>query len=184
MNINPFIQTAFGAIIGGFVVIATSWFNTMREKRKEIQSWYEQRYVTEGIDPLLAYLTNLSFRFLRLPKDDIILLPELSVPIEALTRIEVLLGINGGMEFLSVFIAKIYDSLSSEEYQDSAINPLFELCRLFYQLRQEVLRLIPRDINHKNQQLGITQFSDSIKLHILEYIGLTDELVYKQRPII
>ena len=87
MDINPFIQTAFGAIIGGLVVIATNWLNTKREKRKEVQAWYEQRYVTEGIDCLLAYFTNLTFHFVRLPNDKAILLPDAPVPVEALTRI-------------------------------------------------------------------------------------------------
>jgi len=184
LDINPFIQTAFGAIIGGLVVIATNWLNTKREKRKEVQAWYEQRYVTEGIDCLLAYFTNLTFHFVRLPNDKAILLPDAPVPVEALTRIEILLGINGGMEFLGVFIAKINATLlSSEEEQDLAIVPLFELCRMLYELRQEVLRLIPRKINHKNQQLNIAQFSDSIALHIFNYVEGTRVVDRKKEQI-
>jgi hypothetical protein len=178
LNINPFIQTAFGAIVGGLVVIATSWFNTMREKRKEVQAWFEQRYVTEGIDPLLTYFSNLTLQLMQMPDGKTIPLPDATVPIEALTRIEILLGIKGGMEFLSVFIGKVNASLQlTEKDRDDAIIPLFELCRLLYKLRQEVLKLIPREIRHKNQQLNITELSDSISFHVLEYCGGIDELM-------
>jgi len=159
------MQTAFGAIVGGGVVVATNWLNTAREKRKLVQEWYEQRYVTEGLDPLIAYFSNLALRFLGSPNHETILLPDATVPVEALTRIEVLLGISGGMEFLSVFIAQIHESLaSSGEYQDIAITPLFRLCETLYQLRQEVLKLIPSKVSRKNQELNLTQFRDSIVL--------------------
>jgi hypothetical protein len=181
LDINPFIQTAFGAIIGGFVVIATNWLKTAREKRKEVQAWYEQRYVTEGIDPLLTYLTNLTLHFIRLPDQRIMLLPDATVPVEALTRIEVLLGISGGMEFLSVFMARINTGLvSSEEYQDSVIVPLFRLCEKLYELRREVLKLIPSKIHHKKQELDLTQFRDSIALLVVGYVEETDALILKE----
>jgi hypothetical protein len=184
LNISPFIQTAFGAIVGGLVVIATSWLNTKREKRKEIQAWYEQRYVTEGIDPLLAYFTGLSFHFLSLPSNNkTIPLSELPVPVEALTRIEILLGINSEMEFLGVFIARVYACLQSAEYYDAATEPLLKLCRILYQLRQVVLELIPEKIDHKNQQLNITYLSDRIALLIMKFVEVTDRLIYKQEPI-
>ena len=130
-----------------------------------MQEWYEQRYVTEGLDRLLAYFTNLALRFLGSPNHETILLPDATVPVEALTRIEVLLDVSGGMEFLSIFIAQIHESLaSSGEYQDIAVIPLFRLCETLYQLRQEVLNLIPSEVSRKNQKLNLTRFRDSIVL--------------------
>ena len=140
MDINPFIQTAFGAIVGGGVVVATNWLNTTREKRKEVQEWYEQRYVTEGLDRLLAYFTNLALRF--------------------------------------------HESLaSSGEYQDIAVIPLFRLCETLYQLRQEVLNLIPSEVSRKNQKLNLTQFRDSIVLLVDTFVKEADALNRKNQQI-
>jgi hypothetical protein len=184
LDINPFIQTAFGAIVGGGVVVATNWLNTTREKRKEVQEWYEQRYVTEGLDRLLAYFTNLALRFLGSPNHETILLPDATVPVEALTRIEVLLDVSGGMEFLSIFIAQIHESLaSSGEYQDIAVIPLFRLCETLYQLRQEVLNLIPSEVSRKNQKLNLTQFRDSIVLLVDTFVKEADALNRKNQQI-
>jgi hypothetical protein len=101
LNINLFIQTAFGAIIGGLVVIATNWLNTRQGKRKDIQDWYEQHYVAECIDPLLTYFTNLSFMMRNKPPSSIgrpLLLPDANVPVEAMVRLQVLIGLTGSID--------------------------------------------------------------------------------------
>lgn len=182
MNINPFIQTVFGAIVGGLVVIATNWLNTTREKRKEVQEWYEQRYVTEGIDPLLVYLSNLLFHLTRSSNDEKIILPVAMVPVEALTRIEVLLGISGGLDYLSVFINDVNTSLSShEEYQMLAVQPVLDLCKILHQLRQEVLKLIPNYVTRKNQELDITRFRERIVSLIVDYDEAFEALKRKEK---
>ena len=45
-----------GPIIGAIVAISAIWAKEILEARKNNQSWFEQTYITEGIDPLLAYL--------------------------------------------------------------------------------------------------------------------------------
>src|SRR5687767_1869697 len=45
-----------GAIIGAIVAVTAIWAKEILEARKNAQSWFEQTYITEGIDPLLAYL--------------------------------------------------------------------------------------------------------------------------------
>lgn len=182
MNISPFIQTAFGAIVGGLVVIATSWFNTVREKRKEIQEWYEQRYVTEGIDPLLVYLSNLIFRVTNAPDEKIVTLPDAVVPVEALTRIEVLLGIKGEVDHLSVFINDVNVSLKLSwwEYSALAVQPLFDLCEALYHLRQEVLKLIHSTVSRKTQDLNLASFRDRIVNIIVNYDEDFEELKRKE----
>ncbi len=92
VDINPFIQTSFGAIVGGGVVVATNWISTHREKRKTIQEWYEQRYITEGVDCLTTYFTYLLLCFSNPDETDLVSLPNTPIPVEALTRIEFLLG--------------------------------------------------------------------------------------------
>ncbi len=104
VDINPFIQTSFGAIVGGGVVVATNWISTHREKRKTIQEWYEQRYITEGVDCLTTYFTYLLLCFSNPDETDLVSLPNTPIPVEALTRIEFLLGrretVSGGIEGL------------------------------------------------------------------------------------
>ena len=183
MDISPFIQTAFGAIVGGGVVIATNWLNTAREKRKEIQEWYEQRYVTEGLDPLIAYFTNLALRFPNPLPNEIARIPDATIPVEALTRIEVLLGVNGGMEYLGVFIVHINRHLSSgdyEDYQEMAIEPLFELCKMLYELRQEVLERIPKEIHRKNQKLDVEQHRNRILIRTRTFVE--EALLARKHP--
>ncbi len=167
------------------MVIATNWLNTKREKRKEVQDWYEQRYIMEGIDPLLTYFTNLTLQFMPLPDNKILPLPDAIVPIEALTRIEVLLGVSGGMEFLSTFIGGVNASLVlSEEYQSITILPLFRLCETLYQLRQEVLRLVPHKINRKNQELDLVKSRDDIVRLVMNYNEDYSELKRKKHEMV
>ena len=176
MNISPFIQTAFGAIVGGLVVLATSWFNTMREKRKEIQAWYEQRYITEGLDPLLAYFTNMAFGIMRIPDHDTLILPPAVVPVEALTRFEVLLNLSGGMEYLGVFIAELNICLAPKsDDKNVAIEPLFQLCEVLYRLREAILEAIPTRISRKNQRLDITVYRNRI-------VAIVDDLLKENHP--
>jgi hypothetical protein len=49
-----------GAVIGAIVAVAAIWAKEMLEARKTIQNWFEQTYITEGVDPLLALLPIFS----------------------------------------------------------------------------------------------------------------------------
>jgi hypothetical protein len=48
--------TAVGALIGGLVALASLILKEQFDRRRGIQSWYEQTYITEGIDRLIVYL--------------------------------------------------------------------------------------------------------------------------------
>jgi hypothetical protein len=63
----------------------------------------------EGIDPLLTYFSNLALHLTYMPDNKTLPLPDATIPVEALTRIEVLLGIKSGMEFLGVFITHLIE---------------------------------------------------------------------------
>src|SRR2546421_7143597 len=89
------MQTAFGAIVGGGVVIATNWLATRAEKKRQIQEWWEQQYVTEGIDRITAYLNSVQIYSIIMntslgTNPPMIDKPQ-EVPLEALARLEALL---------------------------------------------------------------------------------------------
>ncbi len=179
MDISPFIQTTFGAVVGGAVVLITNRVMVRAEKRKEIQDWYEKTYITEGVDRLLAYLTHLSLCFLPVTEGVNLSEPDVQIPSEALTRIEILLGKEknsvGGVEYLGVYIASIHKSVRTDENADSAINMLFQLIEILFELRWYVLSLIPSKVNRKNQQLDVSDFRERFESILREYYVEVDK---------
>lgn len=51
--------TAVGAIIGGLITIAALVLKELFDRRRAVQSWYEDTYISEGIDRLIVYLSGL-----------------------------------------------------------------------------------------------------------------------------
>ena len=62
MDIAQVAQTLVGTIVGGFIVIATNWISSQRESRRATQEWYEQTYLTDGIDLVIAHLISIRFK--------------------------------------------------------------------------------------------------------------------------
>src|SRR6202035_2900016 len=101
MEIGQFIEaligTFVGTITGGCIVIAANWLTHQWSKRKDAQEWYEKTYISEGIDPLIAYFVYLDSRF-----DDFLYRNKMKkryislenidpIPVNALARIAILL---------------------------------------------------------------------------------------------
>lgn len=51
--------TALGALIGGLVTLGSIIIKEWFDRRRAIQSWYEQTYITEGVDRLVVYVSSL-----------------------------------------------------------------------------------------------------------------------------
>jgi hypothetical protein len=45
-----------GPVIGAVVAVTAIWVKEVLESQRNCQSWFEQTYITEGVDSLLAYL--------------------------------------------------------------------------------------------------------------------------------
>jgi hypothetical protein len=92
LDISPFVQTAFGAIVGGSIVVATNWLTARAERKRHAQEWWEQKYVSEGVDHLITYLksvqlysANMNLSIGHTPP--LVAKPQ-EVPLDALTRTE------------------------------------------------------------------------------------------------
>ncbi len=62
----PFLQTLFGAIIGGIIVILTQHRSERRKEKRELNTWFQEEYVVTGIEMVIMRLRGIvfSYRFL------------------------------------------------------------------------------------------------------------------------
>jgi hypothetical protein len=151
MNIDPFIQTVFGAIVGGGVLLITNRLVARADKRKAVQEWYENVYVTEGIERLIIFFKSLELYFLDL-KHPVGEIPRLireleDIPIEALVRVEALLQ----KDHFSWIILLAYPALGSEieAQRKAAGKAINEALYVLYGLRNAFLQAIPK-MSHKH----------------------------------
>lgn len=92
MNVGQLIQTLFATVVGGLIVIATNWISAKGKSREAIQEWYEQTYIIEGIDPLVAYYQYLVFSLFDQSNGNKTKVAQRDVPVEALSKVRVLLN--------------------------------------------------------------------------------------------
>lgn len=50
------IESLIGTFAGALVALCSMWIKERIETRKAVQAWFEQYYITEGLDPVLSYL--------------------------------------------------------------------------------------------------------------------------------
>jgi hypothetical protein len=66
---NKVIESAIGpllgTLIGGGITIATLGIKESFDRRRSIQIWFEQTYITEGVNVLIGYLQFISFYLLK-----------------------------------------------------------------------------------------------------------------------
>lgn len=170
MNINPFIQTAFGAIVGGFVVIATNWLTSRAEKKRQSQEWWEQKYITEGIDCLIAYLKSIQIYGISMnlaigTNPPMIAKPQ-EVPLEALARIEAFLY----MDISSIIIfAYLASGSKIDEQKEEALVAITKVLDILYQLRREILRHMP-EISSRYHHVNVARQYEQVKTGLSEYL--------------
>lgn len=92
LNLSQLVQTFFGTIFGGFIVIFTNWWTERGERRKTTQERNEQTYIIEGIDPLAEYYQRLSLSLFNKSNKNIISIVEKDVPVEAINKVRILLN--------------------------------------------------------------------------------------------
>jgi len=178
-----------GAIIGAIVAVAAIWAKEILEARKNAQSWFEQTYVTEGIDPLLAYLRlhDVQLTVLlgttqtvelqgagKFPHVDNISkdVPLNVFPVEALVRVETLLKTREYTAVIATIpeFVRFCSNIVAEERSFAMVSDKINLIRDAYNsldaIREE---LLDAKVNkkkevrklHENQSIkaSLTQFS-------------------------
>ncbi len=157
MQIWELIQTLIGTVVGGFIVIAANWLTGREERKKAAQEWYEQTYLTNGIDPLLVYIHSLELHLLNgWVGHNYMQLPELGkIPIEALTKIEILLS-DGT---LSNIIGMVHVCFNDRDgYSNNAAhNGITATYRLLLEVRRELLTIIGSKVRNKNYHMDVKQ---------------------------
>lgn len=58
-NWTEILKSVLGPIVGAVIAIATLWWKERNDRKREAQSWFEQQYILECIDPLIAHFIML-----------------------------------------------------------------------------------------------------------------------------
>jgi hypothetical protein len=181
--------SAVGPIVGAIVAIAAIWAKEILEARKNTQSWFEQTYITEGIDPLLAYLrlqdvllttlfgTTQTVELQgvgRFPSVDNLAndVPSRIFPVEALVRIETLLKTKEYTALIATLpeFTRLYSNIEPEKRIAPVLSDKINLVRDGYNslatIRQELLEAKvnkKKEVRklHENQSIKntLTQFA-------------------------
>ena len=90
---KTFIKTLLAIIIGALVAGGSIWTETKINEKNDAEVWFYQTYVTNGVDPLLNYVKNITYLIMStrgMSQDDVNKNPLVSykaIPVEALTRV-------------------------------------------------------------------------------------------------
>ena len=163
MNIGQFILTLVASIIGtlagGLVVIFTNGLSARRTRRKSLQDWYRKIYIAEGVDPLITFFVELEFRW---KWSDQKLLPLEKLPITALANIQVLLDNH----VLTEIARDIQNELTETQLRISTQVTLLRIGSTLLDLRKELLRIIPAQVNEVASQVTLPGFTEKFeKIH-------------------
>src|ERR1700736_6350700 len=112
MDIVQLIQTLVATVIGGLIVIATNWIAKQEERRGAIQEWYEKTYVTEGIEPVVIYISNLAIYFYNKQVGGFIRVGTIeTIPVESIVRLQILFNDS----IVPTIISLAHQLLTSED---------------------------------------------------------------------
>lgn len=89
------IGPLLGTILGGLIAVISIYLKEVFDRRRAIQAWYEQRYIFDGVDVVMAYVMATQYRLMEQAFDftflqDVELQP---LPLDALNRLTTILHI-------------------------------------------------------------------------------------------
>ncbi len=164
MDVGSIIQTLVATITGGVIVIATNWISGQGERKKAVREWYEQNYIAGGVDPLITYFVGLEFHLRSLGLNNRTELPNIElVPLEALTKTQVLLG----SRVLTTTTLLIHEYLGNPNIvvvPSTAATVVGKVSAILLKLREKVLKAVPTEINNKFHQVDLSDTVASFKL--------------------
>ena len=120
------IEQAIGIILGGGITVFGIWAKELLDRKRTAQTWYEDSYITNGIDRSLAFLKIKYLQLTRLlttrqlielqgglplsSRPEILSKEETSevFPLEALVKLELLLGVSDITASLAMLNEKVF----------------------------------------------------------------------------
>ena len=85
------VKTVVGPLVGGAIALSAIWIKESFDRRRALQTWYEDQYIRGGIDPLISYFMTMHFALFEYENDDWAPKELIHMPIEALTRVQTVL---------------------------------------------------------------------------------------------
>jgi hypothetical protein len=150
-----------GAIIGAIVAVVAIWAKDILESRRIAQLWFEQVYISEGIDRLLGYLKlqEIQLVVLRAFREEIVVkdgavfpnidnltreVPLSTFPVEALVRIEMLLRTPEYTAVISNLaeFTRFHNSLPPEKRSQATMTQKINLVRQAYASLVEIREVL------------------------------------------
>ena len=143
---TEFLRTAIGPILAAVFVVVGIALKERYDRRRSAQLWYEEYYVTEGLDRLISYLMTVEMVIGNIQTNpDLSALKLEAIPYEAITRMQILLRRRDFVP-LSMLFAWLPRYRNSKRFVDAVYILAHGLQYNLNQLRQELLRLA---VHHK-----------------------------------
>jgi hypothetical protein len=145
---NGFWDKAFpaavGSLIGGLITISTLLVKEFFDRRRSVQAWFEQTYISEGIERLLVYLSTLDDLLSQIDHGTSIgILTQLvgPYPLEAVERFRILFpGLPASMLSLSRLECELVKAGSVPDLQGAkSMSQIVKITREECTLLQEAL---------------------------------------------
>jgi hypothetical protein len=61
MNWTEVFKTAFGPLIGAVIALISLWAKEVFDRRRDLQAWYEEQYLREGLDRIAAHIMAVKY---------------------------------------------------------------------------------------------------------------------------
>jgi len=150
IEIAQLIQTLVATVVGGLIVIATNWLSARGKRREAIQEWYERTYITEGIDPLMAYYQSLVFALYSKASDKVISIAKRDIPVEALCKVRVLL--LNDVTLSNIILGAHYQlaECTEEQVLQESAHTVQKAVEAFLTFRVELTKAVARQVENKH----------------------------------
>lgn len=122
VNWSELAKTFIGPLIGAAIALGAIWLKELLERRRAIQSWYEERYIREGLDRITSYILTLEY-FLSYPSNAPPIPKDmLHFPVEAISRIQIALQ----TEVFTMSLPMLYQATEFAGY-GKEVGPLLQI---------------------------------------------------------
>lgn len=161
MEIGQFFLTLIGTLVGGSIVIATNWINAQQDRKKAAQQWYEETYITKGIDPLITYFTGLELHFLL--GEDVFKAIQTDfniIPIDALTKIQTLFD----SPVLTKIIGLVQTIPAKDGIEALLLVAVSNVGGELLSFRKELLKEIATKVSNKNYVIDASNTRDKLTI--------------------
>lgn len=144
---TEFLRAIIGPIIAAVFVVVGIALKEAYDRKRTAQLWYEQYYITEGLDRLISYVMTVEMAIPNLHYNpDLSVLTPQAVPYEAITKMQIILQRRDFVP-LSMLFTWLPRYRHNAEFVNAVGILAHGLQYDFSQLRQELLRL---DVHSKS----------------------------------